>query len=66
MVTRKAQDSQAEIKVPYFKAVELLAGGAAHSTDLYIVPTVPGSYELICTVAGHAELGMTGTIIVEE
>lgn len=63
VVTRKAQDSQAEVKVPYFKAVELLVGGTA--TDLYIVPTVPGSYELICTIPGHAELGMTGTILVE-
>lgn len=62
LVTRKAQDSQAEIKVPYFKAIELLIGG---STDLYVVPTVAGSFDLICTVPGHAELGMTGTILVE-
>lgn len=61
LVTRKAQDSQAEIKVPYFKAIELLIGG---STDLYIVPTVSGTYELICTIPGHADAGMTGTITV--
>ncbi len=62
LVTRKAQDSQAEIKVPYLNAVELIQGG---STDLYIVPTVVGSYGLLCTVPGHADLGMTGTISVE-
>lgn len=63
VVIRKAQDSQAEIKVPYLKAVELLIGG---TTDLYIVPTVPGTYELVCTVPGHADQGMTGTITVVE
>ncbi len=63
VVTRKAQDSQAEIKVQYFKAVELLTGGT--STELYIVPTVAGTYDLVCTVAGHVEEGMTGTITVE-
>jgi uncharacterized cupredoxin-like copper-binding protein len=60
-VTRKAEDSQAEIKVPYFKAIELLIGG---STDLYIVPTVAGSYGVVCTVTGHEAAGMTGTITV--
>ncbi len=63
VVTRKAEDSKAEIKVPYFKAVELLIGG---STELFIVPTVPGAYEVLCTITGHTEAGMTGTITVME
>ncbi len=62
LVTRKAEDSKAEIKVPYFKAIELLIGG---TTDLYIVPTVEGTYNVLCTVTGHADAGMTGTITVE-
>lgn len=62
VVTRKAQDSQAEIKAPYLKAVELLIGG---STDLYLVPTISGLYDLTCTVPGHADAGMTGSITVE-
>ena len=62
LVTRKAQDGNAEIKVPYFKAVELLIGG---TMELYIVPTVPGTYDFICTITGHEEAGMVGTIIVQ-
>lgn len=62
VVTRKAEDSKAEIKVPYFKAIELLIGG---STELFIVPTVTGTYDVLCTVPGHADFGMTGTIAVE-
>ncbi len=62
VVTRKAEDSKAEIKVPYFKAIELLLGG---STELFIVPTVPGVYEVICTITDHEEFGMHGTITVE-
>ncbi len=62
VVTRKAEDSKAEIKVQYFKAVELLIGG---STELFIVPTVAGSYEVECTITGHVDAGMHGTIIVQ-
>jgi len=61
VVPRKADDDHAEIKVPYFRAVELLIGG---STTLFIVPTVAGTYEVLCTIPGHAEAGMTGTITV--
>lgn len=63
VVTRKAEDSKAEIKVPYFKAVELKLGG---STELFIVPTVPGVYEVICTITDHEAFGMHGTITVNE
>ena len=62
LVTRKAEDSEAEIKVPYFKAVELLIGG---TTELFIVPTKTGVYSSVCTVDGHIEAGMTGTVIVQ-
>jgi uncharacterized cupredoxin-like copper-binding protein len=60
-VTRKAEDSNAEIKVPYFKAVELLIGG---STTLFMVPTVIGQYEVECTITGHTDRGMHGHINV--
>jgi nitrite reductase (NO-forming) len=26
----------------------------------------PGTYEYVCTVPGHAEAGMTGTLVVEQ
>ncbi len=61
VVLRKADDSQAEIKAPYLKAVELLIGG---STTLFIVPTVTGTFNVLCTITGHADLGMTGTLTV--
>jgi uncharacterized cupredoxin-like copper-binding protein len=61
VVLRKADDSQAEIKAPYLKAVELLMGG---STTLFMVPTVTGAFNVLCTITGHAALGMTGTINV--
>lgn len=62
VVTRKAEDSKAEIKVQYFNAVELLIGG---STELFIVPTVAGTYEVECTITGHVAAGMHGYIIVQ-
>ncbi len=67
VVFRKAQDSQAEIKPYYLKAVELRDPSSADlSTDLYFVPTVSGSYENNCTVSGHKAAGMTGDIIVSD
>jgi len=62
VVTRKAEDSQAEIKVPYFKAVEILIGGEA---ELFIVPTQAGTFNSTCTIAGHHDAGMHGTIVVQ-
>jgi uncharacterized cupredoxin-like copper-binding protein len=61
VVLRKAEDSQAEIKAPYLKAIELLIGG---SSTLFIVPTVAATFEVICTITGHIALGMEGTIVV--
>jgi len=62
VVTRKAEDPRAEIKVPYFNAVEILVGSYS---ELFIVPTVAGTYDLECTITGHVEAGMVGTIIVQ-
>lgn len=61
VVIRKAEDSKAEIKAPYLKAVELLIGG---STELFIVPTVAGSYHVTCTITDHEAFGMHGMITV--
>jgi uncharacterized cupredoxin-like copper-binding protein len=61
VVTRKAEDSQAEIKPLYFTAIELLIGGR---TELFMVPTATGDFQAICTIEGHAAAGMTGTIVV--
>ncbi|MFQ5638329.1 MAG: plastocyanin/azurin family copper-binding protein, partial [bacterium] len=61
VVTRKAEDGYGEIKMPYMKAVELLIGG---ETELFMVPTVSGSYEVFCTITGHKDRGMSGLVIV--
>ena len=62
VVTRSVQDAEAMIRAPYFKAIGLSAGG---STDLYIVPTIRGSYEVSYSVDGHSDAGLAGTIQVE-
>ena len=61
VVLRKAEDSQAEIKAPYLKAIELLIGG---SSTLFMVPTATGSFNVVCTIEGHEAAGMVGTIAV--
>jgi uncharacterized cupredoxin-like copper-binding protein len=32
---------------------------------LSFTPTKPGTYEFMCTVAGHKEAGMAGTMVVK-
>jgi uncharacterized cupredoxin-like copper-binding protein len=32
---------------------------------LEFTPTKPGTYEFFCTVAGHKEAGMVGTLVVK-
>jgi uncharacterized cupredoxin-like copper-binding protein len=60
---RKAMvNKQAEIKAPYFSALEVLKGG---QLDLYFVPVTKGSYPVICTIDDHREKGMEGTLTIE-
>ncbi len=61
VVLRKADDGQGEIKAPYLSAVEMMIGG---HTKLFIVPTQSGTFEVLCTIPGHADAGMKGTIVV--
>lgn len=61
---RKAMvNKQAEIKAPYFTAVEILKEGG--QLDLYFVPVTKGSYEVFCTIEGHRAEGMEGSIVIE-
>ena len=39
-----------------------LAAGESETLDLSSLE--PGEYEMICTVAGHADAGMTGTLTI--
>jgi len=61
IATRKVQGSDGEIKAPYFTAVEVYPG---KMLEWFLVPAQKGVYDLLCTVKGHAERGMKGTIEV--
>lgn len=58
---RKAEDASGEYKAPMLKEAEVKAG---HQLDLYLIPTVPGTYDIICEIDGHKAAGMFGTITV--
>lgn len=58
---RKAQSAESEVKAPFFTEIEVFPG---KQIDLYLVPVTPGTYELVCEIAGHLEAGMRGTITV--
>ena len=61
VATRKAETAESEVKVPYFTEIEVFAGKSA---ELYLVPLIPGTYDLVCEIEGHLEAGMRGTITV--
>lgn len=56
-------NKQAEIKAPYFAAVEVYKYG---QLDLYFVPVKTGSFKVYCTIDDHREKGMEGRITVVE
>ncbi len=63
IATRKVQSNKdGEIKAPYFTAIELMVGG---QLDLYFVPVKKGKYPLYCTIKGHRDEGMEGTLIIQ-
>lgn len=61
VATRKVQSSDGEFKAPYFTAIEVYAGKTA---EWFLIPMKKGTFDLLCTVKGHAERGMKGTIEV--
>ena len=61
VATRKAETAESEVKVPYFTEIEVFAGKKA---ELFLIPLIPGTYELVCEIEGHLEAGMFGTITV--
>lgn len=64
IATRKAMVNKfAEIKAPYFTAIEVLKNGG--SVDLYLVPVVKGAYKVFCPIDDHQEKGSQGTITIE-
>ena len=61
VATRKVQSSDGEVKAPFFAAVEVYAG---KTMEWLLIPMKKGTFDLLCTVKGHAEHGMKGTIEV--
>jgi uncharacterized cupredoxin-like copper-binding protein len=61
VATRKVENVGSEVKVPYFTETEVLAG---KTLELFVIPVVPGSFEMLCQIPGHLEAGMKGTITV--
>lgn len=59
--TRKVETAGAEIKGA-IREIELKPGGRA---EWFFVPVKAGSFGLRCTIAGHGEAGMVGTITVK-
>lgn len=61
---RKAMvNKQAEIKAPYFTAVEILKKGG--QLDLYFVPVHKGKFQVYCTIDDHREKGMEGSLAID-
>jgi uncharacterized cupredoxin-like copper-binding protein len=58
--TRKVDTGGVEVKGTV-REIEIRPGGSA---DWVFVPVRPGEYRLRCTVPGHTEAGMVGTIRV--
>ena len=59
--SRKVESDSSEVKVPFFTEIEVLAGKSA---ELFVIPVIPGAFEMLCLIPGHREAGMEGTITV--
>lgn len=64
VATRKAMVNRfAEVKAPYFTAVEVLKNGG--QLDLYMIPLRAGTFRVHCPIDDHEEKGSVGAVIVE-
>jgi uncharacterized cupredoxin-like copper-binding protein len=61
VATRKAETAESEVKVPFFTEIEVFA---EKSVEIFLIPLIPGTYDLVCEIEGHYEAGMFGTITV--
>lgn len=58
--TQKVQAGKVEVKGAIHE-LELKPGAEA---EWVLVPEKPGNYELHCSIVGHSEAGMVGTIVI--
>jgi len=61
VATRKVESADGEVKAPRITAIEVYPGKAI---EWFLIPMKKGTFGLLCTVGGHAERGMKGTIEV--
>lgn len=59
--TRKVGTDAGAVKVPFFTEVEVFAGKTA---EVFVIPVIPGTFDMLCELPGHLEAGMEGTITV--
>jgi uncharacterized cupredoxin-like copper-binding protein len=59
--TRKVQMGGTEVK----GAVREIQIGTGEQAEWWFVPIATGTFDLLCTVEGHAENGMIGSITIE-
>ena len=59
--SRKVEAGKAEVK-GNIREIEVKPGGEA---EWYFVPVQAGTFDLQCTIPGHAAAGMTGKLTVE-
>lgn len=60
---RKVEDASGEFKAPLLLEVEVFAD---KETEIYLIPTMAGEYEMICEIEENLEAGMHGHIVVTD
>ena len=58
-------DAAHDFSIPALGVSTPLVSPGSSRTIEFTVPSEPGSVEYICTVLGHRDLGMRGTLIIE-
>lgn len=58
---RKVENAGSEVKAPFFTEIEVFAG---KTVELFVIPVLPGTFDMLCEITGHREAGMEGTITV--
>ena len=58
-------DAAHDFSIPALGVATPLVSPGSSRTIEFTVPSEPGSVEYICTVLGHRDLGMRGTLIIE-
>lgn len=61
----EAEDGDEEVGAVGEEAAVHVAVDPGETATVTFTPTEAGEYEFLCTVGGHADAGMVGTIIVE-